>query len=136
MTILRKLLLTGAFIATGMTHAVSMKGFDINLLNPYIQRAHMSFASIVYRHGDSRIDASTIVKDKKFYKNLYKIQKAALKVILKELKHAAEDLKKSDKALWLPARQLYKAFKHGIYRNWKKTGFLLGEQTNGTIILE
>lgn len=127
MTTLRKMLLMGAFIATGMTQAVSMKGFNITQLYPYIQRAQMSFALIAYRHGDSRQDASTIVKDKEFYKKLYKNQKAALKVILKELKHTAKDLETFDKTLWLPARQLYKAFKHGVYKNWKKTDFLPGE---------
>jgi hypothetical protein len=125
MTNLRKMLLiTGALIATiAMMQARSMKNFDANTLNPYIARAKATLIAteqqLQFNYTGGKYEV--FWSDEDFARDLYPQQKAALKVIVKELKHQAKDLKKSDKALWLPARQLYKAFKHDVYKNWKTT---------------
>ena len=126
MTILRKTLLAGAFIATSIAQAGSMNGFDVTTLNPYIKQAeealNQGLANAHYRISTEEVATQN------YEKLIYTYQKAALKTICKELKRAAKDLKKSDKSLWLPARQLYKAFKHDVYKNWKKTQLLPAQQ--------
>lgn len=118
MTISRKLLLIGAFVATGMTQAVSMKGFDISQLNRYIAQSN---TALVLTQQDLQDRYNYARPEKAFAKELYSLQKSALKIILKKLKHEAKYLKKHDKAAWLPARQLYKGFKHTVYKPWKAT---------------
>jgi hypothetical protein len=122
MTIVKQLLIANCILATSLTQAVSMQGFDTSTLVPYVLRAQnaLNYADDTVQfdnHGSREI----IWTGKGCAKALYPQQKAALKVILKELKHAALALKNNDKTAWLSARQLYKAFKHNIYRHWKKT---------------
>ncbi len=121
MTTLKRLLFAGAIVATSMTQAVSMKGFDATLLNPYILEARVNLEQVAeqFKYDDHGF-VKTMWTSVKFAEALYPRQKAALKIPLKKLKHNALALKKGDKALWLPARQLYKAFKHNVYRGWKK----------------
>lgn len=125
MTNLRKMLLiTGALIATiGLMQARSMKNFDATTLNPYIARAQEALVSTEQQlqFNCNAGQYEVFWSGEGFARDLYPQQKAALKVIVKELKQQAKDLKQSDKAIWLPARQLYKAFKHDVYKNWKAT---------------
>lgn len=123
MITLKKLFFIGIITsATGIAQAVSMQNFDSSILDSYIIKAQADFNKVVGQikyddHGSQDI----MWRRKTHAKTLYPALKAALKVTLKELKHNALYLKETNKAAWLPARQLYKAFKHNVYRNWKKT---------------
>ena len=122
MTISKKLLLTSmlAFITTVIS-AVSMEGFDTNLLTPYIERAEHAFRSAHdtiqwLDHGPQEI----LVTGKPIAKKLYSAQKAILKYIKKDLKDTAEYHKNNNPQFYIEAQQLYKAFKHLVYKSWKK----------------
>lgn len=122
MTIAKQLFIANCILTASLTQAVSMEGFDKSTLNPYIIRAQEALNLIREQvqfedHGEHDI----MVVGKKYTKTLYPRQKLALNLILKKLKHTAENLKQGDKATWLTARQLYKAFKDDVYRNWKAT---------------
>jgi len=108
MTIAKTLIVATCILTASLTQAVSMENFDRSTLAPYTRRAQEA------------LDTNKATATTKF-KKTYSAQKSNLKVILKELKHNAKNLKQDDRALWLPARQLYKAFKHDVYENWKKT---------------
>jgi hypothetical protein len=127
MTTSKKLLFASAFIATCMTQAVSMDGFDTHMLNPYITRAQEALDNAANELEDSINKQGGLLWHGPTYAELlYPQQKTALKAILKELKDNITDDKDASKT----ARQLYKAFKYNVYKSWKKTGIITGNVTN------
>lgn len=122
MTISKNLLFVGLLI-TNITaiNAVSLEGFDTTLLEPYTQRAQrvsqLMHDTLQFEdHGSREI----IWTGKTFAKKLYIVQKKALKTIKRELKLNAKELKDGDQQSYLAACQLHKAFKHLVYKSWKK----------------
>lgn len=118
MTTLKKLLFIPALISGTLAHAVSLDGFDTNLLSPYIEKAQDAFYRVdgtihLLDHGYNEIN---ITPNKSLAKKLYPLHKAILKSIKKDLKSTAQRNKSSNPQ----AHQLYKAFKHWVYRPWKK----------------
>ena len=121
MTISKKLLSIG-FLAsiTTIISAVSMKGFDSSLLTTYIQRAEYELQSVHNALENTTYGPRHVFTGKAFAKKLYVAQKALFKSIKKELKLLAELQKYNERYLYLEAQQLYKAFKHWVYKSWKK----------------
>ncbi len=125
MTILKKILLASmlASMATFMS-AVSMEGFDPSLLNPFLVQAQNALDNTA-QELENKINKEGGLYWKDSYTDLlYPLQRAALKAIVKQLKYAAVSLKDGDKTTYRTARQLYKAFKHTVYKSWKKTRFV------------
>jgi hypothetical protein len=122
MTISKKLLLITSLVAGNFINAVSLENFDTNLLTPYVEKAQSAFRTAHETiqwldHGPREI----LVTGKPIAKKLYKAQKAILKDIKKELKHSTVQLQKNgEPQAYLEAQQLYKAFKHLVYKSWKK----------------
>jgi len=101
------------FVAAGLVAcnagAISFVGFDVNELAPWIERAKNECNSRVTRfEGVS-------------YKILFKANKEGIKNICIELKQAYKEDKAAGNATWYGKKQLYKAFKKGVYKVWKKT---------------
>jgi hypothetical protein len=120
MTISKKLALTAALLvgSAGITNAISMMGFDYKSLNPLVERSRKAVDSVT-----SSLNAikSACTDVKAYAKNLYTQQKNALKLIKAELKQAYKASKVSGQASWFADKQLYKAYKKLVYKNWKKT---------------
>jgi len=116
---IRQLFVASCIVTASLAQAVSMKDFDRSRLNPYIIRAQ----EVV-----NAIHAST----ERSLEKTRELQKEALKNIKHELENVKDSLKESlktkavvtneDKTALRDARQLYKAFKHEVYKVWKKTG--------------
>jgi len=123
MTISKKLLFVSMLTASiTAINAVSMDGVDTNLLTPYVEKAQHAFAvaheTVQWQdHGAQEI----LVTGKPIAKKLYTAQKSILKGIKKELKRTAKLQKNSDAQTYLEAQKLYKAFKHLVYKSWKKS---------------
>jgi hypothetical protein len=130
MTISKKLLVVGYLVTASLTQAVSMKNFDRSTLAPYIIRAQAD------------LDTHTAIAIR-LGQETHNLRKKALKAIKKELKENKKSLKKAlktqvivtanDKANVRAARQLYKAFKNYVYKNWKKTQSLPAIQEKHTV---
>ena len=130
MTILKQLLVVGCLVTASLTQAVSMKNFDRSTLAPYIIRTQAALDANV----------ATAIRSGQETRNL---RKKAIKTIKKELKENKKSLKEAlktqaiitadDKANVRAARQLYKAFKNDIYKNWKKTQSLPAIQEKHTV---
>jgi hypothetical protein len=130
MTISKKLLVATCILTTSLTQAVSMKNFDRSTLAPYIIRAQAD----LYAHTAIAIRSG---------QKTHNLRKKAIKPIKKELKENKKSLKEAlktqtivtadDKANARAARQLYKAFKNDVYKNWKKTQSLPAIQETHTV---
>lgn len=122
MTISKKLLLMSILASiTTFVGAVSMEGFDTNLLTPYIERAEHAFRSAHdtiqwIDHGPHEI----MITGKPIAKKLYSAQKAILKYIKNDLKRVAKHHKDNNPQFYTEAQQLYEAFKQLVYKSWKK----------------
>jgi hypothetical protein len=134
MTILKKLLFITSLIVGNSIYPASLHTFDANLLTPYVEKAEHAFAvaheTIQWLdHGPREI----LVTSKPIAKKLYSAQKSILKSIKKELKHTAQLQKNSDLGAHAEAQQLYKAFKHDVYKSWKtrvKAGYQESKKSN------
>jgi len=106
----RLFLIALALIGLGsQVQAVSYSGFDANDLLPLIDRAEKECANRSTRFAGVSP------------KILFKANKEGMKNICAELKQAYKTDKKSNNASWYNKKQLYKAFKKGVYKFWKKT---------------
>lgn len=122
MTISKKLLLIASLIVGNFVNAVSLEGFDTTLLEQHTQRGQrvlqLMHDTLQFEdHGEKEI----IWTGKTFAKKLYPVQKKALKSIKRELKLNAKELKDGNPQEYLAACQLHKAFKHLVYKSWKKS---------------
>lgn len=110
---------------TTMCNAVSMEGFDTNILNPYIIKAHETLNKVAEQlEKDITKQGGLYWPGPSYQELLYPLQKKALKTILNELKDIALSLKNGDQITYKTACQLYKAFKYTIYKSWKQTGII------------
>ena len=99
-----------ALIGLGsQVQAVSYSGFDANDLLPLIDRAEKECANRSTRFAGVSP------------KILFKANKEGMKNICAELKQAYKAAKVSGQASWFADKQLYKAYKKLVYKNWKKT---------------
>ena len=121
MTISKKLLFVSALICTTLfAQGVSMEGFDTSILNPYILEAQTTLdQTAVQLEDEINQQGGLYWMESSYAERLYPLQKKALKNILEKIKHSAE-FKKNDPIAYKTARQLYKAFKHSVYKSWKK----------------
>ena len=119
-TIIRSLIISSSLIAN-LIHPASLDSFDTNLLTPYVERAQHAF-EVAHEtiqwldHGPHDI----LVTGKSIAKKLYSAQKAILKCIKNELKYASQPQKDINPNPHSQTHQLYKAFKHLVYKPWKK----------------
>jgi hypothetical protein len=123
MTISRKLLIV-AVVASGLiggtvqTSSSWNIGFDYTLLKPLVSKAKQAVEAVTKSLEATRAACPDV---KAFAKNLYTQQKNALKLIKAELKQAYKAAKLRGTSTWFADRQLYKAFKKFVYKNWKRT---------------
>ena len=121
MTISKKLFISAIAISgliAGVTQASSsMMGFDYSLLKPSIAQSKKAIAEVATKCYNSKVAFRDI---KVFAKNLYNQQKNALKAIKSELKQAYKNAKLKGLSTWFTQRQIYKAYKTLVYKNWKK----------------
>jgi hypothetical protein len=121
MTTSQKSLFIAAMILGNLAYASSLDSFDTSLLTPYVEKAEHAFG-IAHEtiqwldHGSREI----LVTGKPIAKKLYSAQKAILKSIKKELKHTSQRCKNTNPNRYDESHQLYKAFKHLVYKPWKK----------------
>jgi hypothetical protein len=120
MTISKKLALTAIILigSAGIVHATSMIGFDYKLLTTLIEKSKKAVDAVTKSLNATK---ATCTDAKAFAKNLYNQQKDALKLIKAELKQAYKTAKLENKPNWFADKQLYKAYKKLVYKNWKKT---------------
>ena len=121
MNISKKLALTAALFvgSANMIHATDpMIGFDYKLLTTLIEKSKKAVDAVTKSLNATK---AACTNAKAFAKNLYNQQKDALKLIKAELKQAYKTAKLENKANWFADKQLYKAYKKLVYKNWKKT---------------
>ena len=122
MTISKKILMSSTLACmVTFISAVSMKGFDPSLLNPFLVQAQNALDNTA-QELENKINKGAGLHWRDSYTDLlYPLQRAALKAFVKQLKYAAVSLKDGDQTMYKTARQLHKAFKHTVYKSWKKT---------------
>ncbi len=116
--ILIALCTAGAIFGGAQASSSFLAGFDYSLLKPLVARSKQAVDAIEQSLNATK---SACIDTKAWAKNLYEQQKNALKLIKVELKQAYKVAKASGVASWLSQKQLYKAYKKLVYKNWKKT---------------
>src|SRR5438445_12325520 len=114
MKILKKLLVTSCILVSTLTQTAWMKNFDYDTFYSYVDKAQTKINEVhdqvqFEEHGNKEI----LWTGQSCADALYPKQKAALKLILEEIKI---DPKDNDGTI--PISQL---FKHEAYNSWKQT---------------
>lgn len=117
MTTSKKLLVAACILTTSLTQAAWMMNFDYTTFYSYVKQAEINLDTVAAQllcenHGSKDIAWT----GKSYADALYPKQKAALKIILKELQHNTLKSPNNDNTATLS-----KLFKYEVYKSWKRT---------------